>query len=142
MNALSLLWTKILRFVTIINFPTDILDVAIVAFIIYKLLNLSRSRTVTQVVKAVVVLLVISYISDALGLNTLNYIISKTIEVGLIALVVVFQPELRRLLERLGFRREAHLRGNLYFWRDENGAPLWKDTYVYGKLRTDEANRP
>ena len=47
-----------------------------------------------------------------------------------------------RLLERLGFRREAHLRGNLYFWRDENGAPLWKDTYVYGKLRTDEANRP
>lgn len=102
MNALSLLWTKILRFVTIINFPTDILDVAIVAFIIYKLLNLSRSRTVTQVVKAVVVLLVINYISDALGLNTLNYIISKTIEVGLIALVVVFQPELRRLLERLG----------------------------------------
>ena len=69
MNALSLLWTKILRFVTIINFPTDILDVAIVAFIIYKLLNLSRSRTVTQVVKAVVVLLVISYISDALGLR-------------------------------------------------------------------------
>ena len=47
-----------------------------------------------------------------------------------------------QLLERLGVRREAHLRGNLFFWRDENGAPLWKDTYVYGKLRTDEANRP
>lgn len=102
MNALSLLWSKILRFVTIINFPTDILDIAIVTFLIYKLLRLSKSRTVNQIVKAVVVLLVVSYVSDALRLNTLNYIISKTIEVGLIALVVVFQPELRRLLERLG----------------------------------------
>ena len=102
MNALSLLWSKILRFVTIINFPTDLFDIAIVTFLIYKLLRLSRSRTVTQIVKAVVALLVVSYLSDLLGLNTLNYIISKTIEVGLIALVVVFQPELRRLLERLG----------------------------------------
>ena len=102
MNALSLLWSKILRFVTIINFPTDILDIAIVTFLIYKLLRLSKSRTVNQIVKAVVVLLVVSYVSDVLALNTLNYIISKTIEVGLIALVVVFQPELRRLLERLG----------------------------------------
>ena len=102
MNALSLLWGKILRFITIINFPTDILDVLIVTFIIYKLLNLSKSRTAAQIVKVVVGLLVISYLSDVLGLNTLNYIISKTIEIGLIALVVVFQPELRRLLERLG----------------------------------------
>ncbi len=102
MNALSLLWSKILRFVTIINFPTDLFDIAIVTFLIYKLLRLSRSRTVTQIVKTVVALLVVSYLSDLLGLNTLNYIISKTIDVGLIALVVVFQPELRRLLERLG----------------------------------------
>ncbi len=102
MNALSLLWSKILRFVTIINFPTNLFDIAIVTFLIYKLLRLSRSRTVTQIVKTIVALLVVSYLSDLLGLNTLNYIISKTIEVGLIALVVVFQPELRRLLERLG----------------------------------------
>ena len=40
-----------------------------------------------------------------------------------------------RLLERLGFRREAHLRQNVYFWKDENGNPIWKDTYVYAKLR-------
>lgn len=102
MNALSSLWNNILRFVTIINFPTDILDIAIVAFLIYKLLNISRSRTVAQIVKVIVALLVVSYASDALGLNVLNYLLSKTVEVGLIVLVVVFQPELRRLLERLG----------------------------------------
>ena len=64
MNALSLLWGKILRFITIINFPTDILDVLIVTFIIYKLLNLSKSRTAAQIVKVVVGLLVISYLSE------------------------------------------------------------------------------
>lgn len=102
MNAFQFLWNKILQFITIINFPWDILDIAIVAFVIYKLLHLSRSRIATQIVKAVVLLLVVSYVSDLLKLNVLNYLVSKTIEIGLIALVVVFQPELRRLMERLG----------------------------------------
>lgn len=39
-----------------------------------------------------------------------------------------------RLLERLGFRREAHLRENVYFWKDEQGNPVWKDTLVYAIL--------
>ena len=102
MNALESLWSKFLRVVTIINFPTDILDILIVTFLIYKVLNLAKSRSTAQIVKAVLFLLVLSYVSNALNFHALNYIISKTIEVGLIALVVVFQPELRRALERLG----------------------------------------
>lgn len=102
MNALELLWNKILRVVTIINFPTDILDILIVTFLIYKVLNLSKSKSSAQIVKAVLFLLILSYVSNALHLNALYYLISKTIEVGLIALVVVFQPELRRALERIG----------------------------------------
>ena len=39
-----------------------------------------------------------------------------------------------RLLERLGFSREAHLRRNVYFWKDTDGNPIWKDTYVYARL--------
>lgn len=39
-----------------------------------------------------------------------------------------------RLLEALGFRREGHLLQNVYFWTDESGRPIWKDTYIYGKL--------
>lgn len=42
-----------------------------------------------------------------------------------------------KLLETLGFRREAHLRQNVYFWKDENDKPIWKDTYVYAKLNID-----
>lgn len=40
-----------------------------------------------------------------------------------------------RLLESLGFEREAHLRKNVYFWKDENDQPIWKDTYIYAKLK-------
>lgn len=39
-----------------------------------------------------------------------------------------------RLLERLGFSREAHLRQNVYFWKDSNGNPIWKDTFIYARL--------
>lgn len=39
-----------------------------------------------------------------------------------------------RLLEALGFSREAHLKQNVYFWRDEKGRPIWKDTFVYARL--------
>lgn len=39
-----------------------------------------------------------------------------------------------RLLESLGFEREAHLKQNVYFWTDAQGNPLWKDTYVYSML--------
>ena len=40
-----------------------------------------------------------------------------------------------KLLEALGFVREAHLRKNVYFWKDEQGSPIWKDTYIYARLR-------
>ena len=42
-----------------------------------------------------------------------------------------------KLLETLGFRKEAHLKQNVFFWKDENDKPIWKDTYIYAKLSTD-----
>lgn len=42
-----------------------------------------------------------------------------------------------KLLEALGFQREAHLRKNVYFWKDETEKPIWKNTYVYAKLSDD-----
>ena len=102
LNTLMLIWNRIVQLVTIINFPTDILDIVIVTFLLYKVLNMSKSRASTQIIKAVLGMLVLLYLSNLLGLNTLNFIVTKAVDVGLIALVVVFQPELRRMLERLG----------------------------------------
>lgn len=42
-----------------------------------------------------------------------------------------------KLLESLGFRREAHFQKNVWFWKDESGSPVWKDTYVYAKLHDE-----
>lgn len=46
-------------------------------------------------------------------------------------------PNSWELLERLGFRREGHLLKNVYFFKDENGSPIWKDTYEYGMLKEE-----
>ena len=43
-----------------------------------------------------------------------------------------------KLLEKLGFQREAFFRENVFFWNDENGSPIWKDTYVYAKLKNGQ----
>ncbi len=101
-EALELLWSNISQVTSMMNFPTDILDILIVTLLIYEILHLSKSKSAGQIIKAIIVLLVLSYVSGALNLNALNYIVSKVIEVGLVALVVVFQPELRRAMERLG----------------------------------------
>lgn len=58
--------------------------------------------------------------------------------------VALCNPENKRswkLLERLGFRREGHLRQNIFFFRDEAGAPRWQDTFEYGLLRTEWMER-
>lgn len=102
MNTLESLWIRIKNIISIVNFPADVFDILIVMFLIYEILNFSKSRTAGKIIKAVVVLLVISYLSGVLQLNTLNFLVSNAIEIGLIALVVVFQPELRRGMERLG----------------------------------------
>lgn len=102
MSAISSLIDKVTRLFTIINFPADIIDIAIVTCIIYYVLKLTRSRTASQIIKVILLLFVVSYLSSALELNVLNFLTSWVLEAGLIALVVVFQPELRRVLEKLG----------------------------------------
>lgn len=44
-------------------------------------------------------------------------------------------PNSWRLLESMGFGREAHFRQNVFFWKDDSGQPIWKDTYVYARLK-------
>lgn len=102
MSAISSVINKITGLFTIINFPADIIDIAIVTLIIYYVLKLTRSRTASQIIKVVLLLFVVSYLSSEFELNVLNFLTSWVLEAGLIALVVVFQPELRRLLEKLG----------------------------------------
>lgn len=81
---------------------TDILDILIVTFIIYKLLHFIRETRAEQLAKGLLLLMVATLLSKVLQLYTLHWILSGVMTVGLIAVVVIFQPELRRGLEYLG----------------------------------------
>ncbi len=81
---------------------SDYLDIALVAFLIYKLIPLVKSPTTIRIAGAVAGMVVISAITGLLHLYTINYILNQLMSVGLLALVILFQPELRRMLDHLG----------------------------------------
>lgn len=80
----------------------DIADMAIVAFVFYKLYMLIRETRAEQLIKGIVVLLLATQLSEWLQLHAINWILRNTMTVGLIALLIVFQPEMRRALEYIG----------------------------------------
>ena len=89
---------------------TDYLDILLVAFLIYRLLPLIRTPNTMRVAKAVVAVMVILGLAEVLHLYTMTFILNQCLSIGLIALVVLFQPELRRMLDHLG---SVQLRGLL-----------------------------
>lgn len=81
---------------------SDIIDMAIVAFLIYYLIKWLRESRAMQLVKGILLVFVIMMISDLANLTMLNYVINTLVQVGMFAIVVLFQPELRSILEKLG----------------------------------------
>ena len=86
----------------------DILDIALVAFFLYKLFLLLRNTRAVSLIKGLVFLGIITVISRALNLHVVNWILQQGMTVILVALPVVFQPELRRALEHIGRGRLFH----------------------------------
>lgn len=83
---------------------SDFIDILIVAFLIYKSIWFVRKTNSNNIAKGIVLLIVALWLSseEVLGLTMINYLLRKAVELGLIALLILFQPELRRLLERMG----------------------------------------
>jgi len=80
----------------------DFLDIAIITFIFYRLILLIRDTRAEQLVKGLVIILVAVVVSEYLRLEAMNWMLRQLLTMGLIAIPIVFQPELRRALERLG----------------------------------------
>ena len=81
---------------------SDYLDIIVVAFLIYQLIPLLRTSATMRIFKVVIAIVVITSVSSIAKMHTLSFILSQFLAVGLIALVVLFQPELRRMLDHLG----------------------------------------
>ena len=81
---------------------TDIIEILLLAIVIYNVLVWIKNTKAWALLKGIIVVVIFAVIAYVLNLRTILWIASKTISVGIIALVIIFQPELRRALEQLG----------------------------------------
>ena len=109
MDSIISVLENIWRYLTLIRI-TDVLDISIMSFAIYKLLRLVRSTRAENILKGIVIFILALWLSSLLNLRGINYILSYVVEWGGLALFVVFQPELRRGLEQLGSKNIRLLR--------------------------------
>ncbi len=98
------IWESLTKF----EFPTirieDIIEMGLIAFVIYQLLKWIRGTRAWTLFKGMIIIFIIFIVASIFKLHTIIWIFSNTIDVGIIALVIVFQPELRSALEQLGRR--------------------------------------
>lgn len=80
----------------------DILDIAIVAYIFYMLSTFVRETRAGTLIKGIILLLIFTWASNLLQLNTINYLLRNLMQFAFMAFIVIFQPELRRALEKVG----------------------------------------
>ncbi len=81
---------------------TDFIDIILLAFLIYKVFPLLRSSGAARIAKAVVFVVLASWVTGWLDMYAIHFVIEQVMTVGLIALVILFQPELRRILDHIG----------------------------------------
>lgn len=94
----------------------DIVDILIVAYVIYKGVKLLRETRAAQLVKGIIILILAMQLSSLFNLYLVNYILVNALQVGFVAIIVVFQPELRRALEKMGRSKF----GNVFSFADGN----------------------
>ena len=90
---------------------SDYLDILLVACLIYWLMPLIRTPSTMRIAKGVLAVLVITWVADWQKLHTISFILNQFLAVGLLALVILFQPELRRMLDHMGSMKLKTLMG-------------------------------
>ena len=81
---------------------TDIIDILCVSYLVYKAIQLIRETRAVQLLKGILVLTLFYLISSQLGLKTMSFFLVNLFQIGIVAILIVFQPELRRALEQVG----------------------------------------
>ena len=97
MDSILLLWQN-LTSITV----SDVIDIAVVSFLIYQVVKLVRETSSARIIRGVIVLIGAMWISNILQLTMVNYLFQTVLTWGILVIAIVFQPELRRVLERVG----------------------------------------
>jgi len=104
MEAIQDIFIRYTRYFSMVEI-SDVVDILIVAFIIYKLVTFIRKTNSSNVASGLMILFVVLWLSGEWNLDVLNFILRTAMELGFLALVILFQPEIRRVLERMGNSR-------------------------------------
>ena len=110
MQYLSLFWNSLVSVVRTFTIA-DFIDIVLVSYLVYKTIKIVRETRAEQLVKGLVILGVTYFIASFIGLKTLSFILTNVFTFGVLAIIVVFQPELRRALEKVGRTKIAELGG-------------------------------
>ena len=116
---------------------SDYLDILLVAVAIYSILPLIRTPNTMRIARSVLAVLVIAWLTGEMNLYTVNYLLNQILAVGVLAVVVLFQTELRRMLDRLGNMRIRNLLG-LTSKRDDTLDPIISQTVAACEIMSRE----
>ncbi len=121
------IFSRIASVITSIQF-FDVIDMLLLAFIIYKGFKIVRETKAQQLITGILIILLLYAVASpyVLNLRVISYLLQNFLQVGLIAIVIVFQPELRRVLERVGRANVKSVFNSGY--RADNTTQNWSDT--------------
>ena len=113
-TAIYAFWNQILDAVASMRIPFDIIDILIMAYIIYKAIGFMRDTRAGQLAKGLALLVLLYFIANWWKLATLKWVLSRFVDYIIIAIAIIFQPELRRILERVGHTKLMNTQSSAY----------------------------
>jgi len=87
----------------------DVVDILIIAFLIYRILSFMQKTNASSVIKGLLLILGLAWLANFFNMNILSYILRQVVQMGLIVIVILFQPEIRKLFERMGTTRLSNI---------------------------------
>lgn len=87
----------------------DVLDIAVLSVLIYKAFTFVKETRAGGLIRGIILIFIAYFIMDAVGMKAMAYLINRVVDIGLLAIVVLFQPELRRSLEKMGHSKVSKL---------------------------------
>lgn len=113
-NTFTMIWS-VIQTVTIL----DIVDILLMSYLVYLLIKLVRETRASQLIKGILLVVLAYFISSLIGLKSITYVIKMVLDVGFLALIIMFQPEIRRALEKAGRTRLGRSFFNISYKSDE-----------------------
>ena len=108
MQYITLVWNSIVSVIRTFTLA-DLIDILLVSYLVYKAIKLVRETRAEQLVKGLLILAVSYFVAQIIDLKTMSFVLTNIFTFGVLAIIVVFQPELRRALEKVGRTKIAGL---------------------------------